>query len=110
MLVDLVDMWDTHRVEDECVRPATSGLVKNKGGECLRDGPEGERAIAPDRPAGQHARSPTNTLPGGLPQQPRLPNPGLARDYQCRAKSVGQAIEGASKLPPLLVAADKHGA
>jgi hypothetical protein len=30
--LDSVDMWDTHRVEDECVRPATLGLVKNKGG------------------------------------------------------------------------------
>jgi hypothetical protein len=60
--------------------------------QCLRDRPEGVRAVALNRPAGQHLRPPTNALLGDLPQQPRLANPGLARDHQRRALSVRQAI------------------
>ena len=68
------------------------------------------RAVAPDSATDQHRDSSGTRIRGSLPNQARLADTCLAEDHQRRAVTRGQAIEGGSQHPQLLVATHEHRA
>jgi hypothetical protein len=76
------------------------------GEERLGDRPEGEGPPALDGSPGQHVRMATTSFRGGLPEQARLADSGLACDHQRATVAVGHAIETVADFTELLVASD----
>jgi hypothetical protein len=68
------------------------------------------RAVAPNSATDQHRQSSDMGIRGSFPNQARLSDTCLAEDHQRRAVTRGQAIEGGSQHPQLLVAAHQHRA